>query len=602
MRCRKKRNGILKQFFTLFTICFLICSELSLALNVLGQTNNTGALTVKQAEFNKLSLDNSISFKLNSTQKCHEIRLNFTSVNETRDFVNNGDFTQNSDGWDANNKTDIKFEWKEDSKCISINITGNNSKTFVRPMNDSLGVENFQELDGWDFKTNDITKMAQKRDPVKGHPIGDTSGSLMHRYNGTTTKMANSTYEFFHNSSVPLYNISLSYWYYFKLDNLKSNKIEIGTYITNPSKESYLINDTKIMFQGDDETFFFINVKFKNISKYFNETGDYNLTFYSIHEHNNNIATYIYFDYIELIVAYRQLEIIQNTTMYWNQSIAFDRDVYDTGLFNFSYYMTDIFDHINTTEIYLVASINGHRINVDNLKSMTEKSWVEKSLTISENIIEASSIELSLGLFFNNSATYIYPNETFSIFFDQVSFKISTFPTPSQIDLKVFVHKINSSYEVKRDDFNNDYVRIINNTVEICGLNQTGLIDITCNSPKVITKVLLTYYVIQIQTGDNDDEDDEDNGEPKPEEIINVSIVIMALILILTMSSFVLVMRFEKRFFLNPRFDYIKKLEVKKKDREKAPPPKRRDLKICATCGKPINARASFCEHCGKTQ
>ena len=81
----------------------------------------------------------------------------------------------------------------------------------------------------------------------------------------------------------------------------------------------------------------------------------------------------------------------------------------------------------------------------------------------------------------DKSKTYIFHNETFSIFFDSISFKIGTHPTPSQIDLKVYNPQLDETYIVEKDTFQNIFLRITDNSNDIWGPG-THHLNISCNN------------------------------------------------------------------------------------------------------------------------
>ena len=71
----------------------------------------------------------------------------------------------------------------------------------------------------------------------------------------------------------------------------------------------------------------------------------------------------------------------------------------------------------------------------------------------------------------------------------------------------------------------------------------------------------------------------------------------------MALSSSLFVVRFQKRLFLSPKYDYIRKLKLKKKlkvSRGRLEPTEAK--KRCGRCGKYINAAARFCEFCGQPQ
>ncbi|MHA1293326.1 MAG: hypothetical protein ACTSQJ_11745 [Promethearchaeota archaeon] len=562
----------------------------------------------KNFYFTNISLNDSISFQLDEETYTNEIYLNFTNINETRDFIKNGDFNSNALNWNAKNESDIIFEWKNNSvagvKCISINLTGRNSKNFFEPMKNGSGIEDFSNLNGWTLHNNDPSNFITHglSPPLSGYPPTDGTYALKHKYNGTSgsTGMANSTYQFYYNSSFEIFNANLSFWYkpIFQTPGINFNTIEIGVLLTTPSKQLYLINNWKdYIHDGEPENY--NNKVYSGISKYFNETGKYNLTFYSKHYHNGSSAsTTCLFDYIKLTIVRSYKELNQSNQIFWNQTINFNRGLFSNGIFNFSYYITDKFNHINDSNIYLCIWINSFQYSIKSLKSTNPKLWIKDYIIINKSIINSSKISVKIGLYCNKT-TYIFPNESFSIFFDNISFILGAIPKPSQIDLKVYSLQLDHYFSVRRDLYNNDFAKVSNKTFTWLS-NQLYVFDLICNTSNVIVNFILSYFIF---TEDSNNENDTDNGNKKDSEIINVSILILSLILIITFSSTFFIIRFQKRLFLNPNYDYIKKLKLKRKISLKKESTVAHIKKIrCSSCGKLINATAKFCEHCGKTQ
>ncbi|MFO7934514.1 MAG: glycosyl hydrolase, partial [Bacteroidales bacterium] len=90
------------------------------------------------------------------------------------------------------------------------------------------------------------------------------------------------------------------------------------------------------------------------------------------------------------------------------------------------------------------------------------------------------------GLFgiFEQRRGYIFPNESLSLFFDDVEFIIGTHPTPSQVDLEVYNAKINQTFAVRQDEFNHSYVRIRYNSSS-WGPGKTHAFNLSSSSDSV---------------------------------------------------------------------------------------------------------------------
>jgi len=562
----------------------------------------------ERVDYENLVLNSSISFDLNSTSSCSEIHFNFTSINETRDFVSNGDFNVSSVGWNAINETDVNYTWTDtgvvNTKCISINLTGLESQKMYRPLKNGAGLDNFQNasLEGWYLYNNDSSDFTQMWGVLNNGTDG--SGSLMHRYSGPQTEVgiANSTYEFNYDSKYQIVSGNLNFYYKWDLQKtiFSPNKVEIGVYIDTPTK-SYLINDWNITYYDDPSPEKFYNKSLQNIEKYFNESGTYNLTFYTKHfQVNANTNNEVWFDNIELNITWGLNEFWQNDTVVWNHTIDFpNRDVFSDGILNLSYYTTEKFNNINNSDVYLSVWVNDNRIDIDNLENMENNTWINSSISINKNIIDIDPINISVGLFFN-ATTQIFINESLSIFFDNISFTLGTNPHPLELDLQISSpdSQLNDTFIVDRDAFNNDFVNVSNSSFT-WSAGQTHWLNITSNSSNTLVNITISYYLSQ----DVDDTNGNGGGPTPPLEPKDFTLLIIVLIIAMSITSFLFVIRVQKRTFLNPKYDYIKKLKLKRKidiKREKLAPVEAK--RMCQTCRKPINLTAQFCEHCGQPQ
>ncbi len=571
-------------------------------------SNNESSEQELQFNYDNIILNDSIPFSLEPESYSNKIGLDFTKINETRNFVKNGDFNESINNWNALNQTDITYNWRdngpENSKCATINLTGIASKKLYRPMNESSGIENFNNLDGWFLHNNGTAgNFSQERDASVSYPLFSSDGSLLHQYKGflNTVGMANSTYQFYYNSSFPILSANLSLYYQCKflgIPGLNLNTIEMGVFLISPSRMIYLINNWRIFLKDGSAPTDFQNKRFLNIEKYFNETGLYNLTLYSRHYHNEtSLNTLMYFDYIELNITWGVKELFNGTTTTWNQNINFDRDVLQNGTLNLSCYITEKFEHINNSKIFLIAIINRIVYNLSSINLIGNNTWNHFSIEVDKSFIKSYLLNVSIGIQFNTS-TYIFCNETFSMFFDNVSFIISAHPNPAQIDLEIFVPELHSTFLVNRSGGNQDYALLVS-TSFVWNAGTAYNLDLKTNTTLVIVNLVLTiFYYINAESNDDDDEESDKKGIN-----INVSALLVFLVLIVVFATVTFLTRFEKRFFMNEKYEYIKKLNIKRKDFEKRDRVKPESKKKkCVKCGRYINISAKFCEHCGTVQ
>ena len=196
-----RRSHKLSRGFSILLLLILISSELASLLGndtsvYLQKTLNSEENlhlskeieVIEQKSYQNFELNNSFSFELNSSTKCQEIHLNFTHINETKDFIQNGGFENDAEDWDAQNETDITYHWKgqgpEDASCILINLTGENTENLYRPLKEGEGVENFETINtNWKHLTNDTENFTITKGNFD-HSL-DGSGSLRHTFDIT---------------------------------------------------------------------------------------------------------------------------------------------------------------------------------------------------------------------------------------------------------------------------------------------------------------------------------------------------------------------------------------------------------------------------------
>ncbi|MHA1253482.1 MAG: hypothetical protein ACTSRP_26135, partial [Candidatus Helarchaeota archaeon] len=463
-------------------------------------------IEIKNKEYYyRLKLNNSIHFELNSTTSCKEIQLNFTQINETRNFIKNGEFENNPTNWNALNDTDIKYKWHSNgpnnSNCVSINITGKNSRQIILPLNPPLGIEDFADNDGWLNNSNDPAyfSISLDFDQMYNHNPGDGTGSLKHYYTGNNKNPAigNSSYKFFYNSSFPLISANVSLWYYSDIKWDSQDDVNLSLILVNPNNEKYVILNKSI-----HDTGWWVNV-FKKIDAYLTISGNYSIILQTSHYHSlNDSYSLIYFDDIKLNIIQAFKQINSSDLLTWNQIIYFNRTALMDGIFNFSYYITNKFAHINSSQIKIALKVNNIIYGIDSIKNSINNTWIKKSINILKDDINGGKINISIGIYFNKT-TYIFNNESFSLFFDNISFVIKAISNSALINISCFVPELNKSFLVYHDKYNNDFVKIINESF----LWQPGNIyylNITANSSIVSVNIVATFYLI-INIEDNNE-------------------------------------------------------------------------------------------------
>ena len=246
----------------------------------------------------------------------------------------------------------------------------------------------------------------------------------------------------------------------------------------------------------------------------------------------------------------------------------------------------------------MAFKINNNLTLIDSIKQINQNTWINKTFNISKSVLNQTRLNISMGIYFNKTA-YILPNESFSLYFDNISCFIHTNPDPPQVKLAVRspTSELNETFYVNRDEFGNAFVNISDDYFE-WKAGQVYQLNITTNSSHVDVDFILTKFLLNIEKEDPTNE----NGDVKREEI-NITLFFFILVLMMILSSYVFVIRLQKRSFINPEYDYIKKFKMKRemRSRVKAREPKKA-MTRCSACGKFINKGAAFCEHCGASQ
>ncbi|MFO8019568.1 MAG: hypothetical protein R6U96_13155, partial [Promethearchaeia archaeon] len=116
----------------LFSIILIILVPVfSGSSNFIYQANVEGYDRTKHDPFSGRKLNDSISLTIPEDTYSDQVHVNFTQLNESRDFVRNGGMDGDDRGWNSTDETDVNYSWTEDgpedSNCLSINTTGKNS-------------------------------------------------------------------------------------------------------------------------------------------------------------------------------------------------------------------------------------------------------------------------------------------------------------------------------------------------------------------------------------------------------------------------------------------------------------------------------------------
>ncbi|MGV9197298.1 MAG: zinc ribbon domain-containing protein [Promethearchaeia archaeon] len=592
-----------------FVFVIFVISVFSASSNLGIQVTPARYDGIEQDVFSGRFLNDSVSFTLPENTYSDKVHMNFTQINESRDFVQNGGCDSATQHWNSEEEVDVNYTCMEkglgSSESLNINLTGKRSNHTYRPMNNSQGIENFRNGldDDWYTNNNATANFTQEISTLHNYPNStsdDGTGSLKHELEGSEFNgIGNSCFVFNYNSSAPVISSTLNFWYkpFIEYNYGKTNKLKVKVYLITPNNKTYHLEEWAGVFNNESSSYF-REKTFTELKHLFNQSGNYTLKFSSEHIQRTYSETSIFFDYIELNITQGYKQLKSSEFLSWNQSINFDREVWKDGQFNLSYAISQKFPHINHSQAFLAFEINNNLSLIESIKDTPNNTWITQSFPINRSILNNTDLSISVGLYFNKT-THIFPDESFSIFFDNISCFLHTNPDPPQINLAVTspASDLNQTFNVTRDKYGNAFANISDGKFKWHGGTDYQL-NITSNSTIVIVDTLMTYFLMDVQQDESPDKDGTQMEEP-----INVTVFFFILLLMMIFSSFVYFIRLEKRSFIKPEYDYIKKLKIKRdlKAKVKRPTPQK-GLTRCSICGKFINKDAKFCEHCGATQ
>ncbi len=401
---------------------------------------------------NSIDLNGSIYLALNDSSFCRTLEFNITEISETRDFITNGEFDNNIDNWELNDQNDVSLYWDTQNKTIELNITGIEGTHLLKPMGNWSGIEYFNSLINWSLSTNASSNFQRSRSFIYRK---STPSSMMHHYSGNKHIEANSSYSFIYNGS-SLSSANLSIWYRRKIDTTPEiYSIEVRAYLVFPNKTSILLEnwyDKDSNSPGSDfDDGAFLNKKFENLANYFNEQGNYTVVLCSRHNLTgaSGMNSYAFFDDIELEINYTAKDINKSDSIGFFETVYYNRTTLNDGTLNFTYHVPEKFDHINQSFVNLSFWVNNQRYNVNSMDKIENDTWISESIDVNKAHINGYDLNITFGLFFDDS-TSIYPNESFAIYFDNISFIIPAGSTPIQIALNLNSTADDQTYEFEQ--------------------------------------------------------------------------------------------------------------------------------------------------------
>lgn len=509
------------------------------SLNTSDLSNNDLIDGLLRDNINGIAIANeSISLGLNNSVLTHGLSVEVLNINETKDYVQNGDFETNTDNWNVNQDTDVKKEWKSNylgnSGIGTLNLTGLEQKhPFSRYNNSGNYLDDISNQGDWLM----INETLPEDEEYTGYliprlsPPGSTFNfELSWCVYATSGKdgyrsgllFSNFTY----NGTEHLTDAELSFEY--KMEISMKNECPVGSigdinlsvWIVNPVGQEFQIDNWKenvhFLYQGEENTYT-LNWRYKtfnltHLNSIFNITGNYTLKFKSEHFHDRNggtgtkvITTKTEIDNVKFILNYTKKEFPVAYNASLNQLFSFGKTPNGYAQLNFSYAMTEPFTALNDSGAELFINLNNYTIYSEQINETKINQWNNLQFNIENPKLEVELINLSIGINFTKNPVTFYPNQSWALFLDNVSFIIRAIPKVSQINLSFFIIDMNKTYFLSGDEFGkgqtviSNYSAIFIGNSEIYNIDRTNfysnwLFQFNCNSSNVTIEYNITKF------------------------------------------------------------------------------------------------------------
>ncbi|MBD3350097.1 MAG: hypothetical protein GF364_01265 [Candidatus Lokiarchaeota archaeon] len=443
------------------------------------------------------NVENPINLKLNNSVKTVGIYTNITDINETREYIQNGDFDNDVNDWQLNDNNDVKTQWENlvlsNPGNLKLNLTGIENQHIFTKFNDSGDYEDdLESIGNWKFKNITLPEDPLYNgiyDPITPVPP-DFSAALelsWCRYTGGFGNdgqhsggiMSNFTY----NGTNNLVDAELTFDYYMQIGSTSWNADTVGdlnlsVWIVVPNGTEFKIGNwqrnlhcnqsTEEQTIGSQSSWPEKSFGLTDLKQVFNATGNYTLKFRADHYHNRDGVTRIWssilINTVKLTLNYTKKEYQTDDKIILHQNSTFGRLPRDFAEFNASFAITEPFTNLNNSGSEIFFAINDNVIFSQRINETEYNEWSSISYDLDNEIVNSEEIRISAGINFTDNVTF-YPNQTWSLYLDNLSLVIRSTPHLEQIELQLFIPTLNKTNVITETDFGRGYSIIENASI-----------------------------------------------------------------------------------------------------------------------------------------
>ncbi|MHA1819656.1 MAG: hypothetical protein ACTSU2_01290 [Promethearchaeota archaeon] len=417
-------------------------------------------------------------------------KINVNDINDTQNFVKNGDFNQSIDGWTATNDYDVHAGWLNEYNmsygAAQLNLTGLEQPHKYTICNYTNDTDYFPDVGLWQFEKNDSDSFYTANISYDANNYGVSSGygiDLAWNWNGTgVTQAANEGQRigyafrnFTYKGTSHLVNAHLSFYYKLQFGgdfyNDSYGNLNISVYITDPNNNTYQIgnwiknyNTTEAKANGYNSYWHYKSFNVDDLKDIISEKGNYTLKFKAMHYHHNCypglkiVQSRVLIDDVKLVLNYSMKEFENGDNESLNYHFDFNRLPRENSTLNMSYLITEPTPQMNSSGSYIFLKINNETLYKNNISETQPNHWMNISLQVDLQKINISSgiISISVGVhFILNQTLVFYPNTSWSLLLDNVSFIIKSTPQPQDINLSIIDPIFKQVYGI-RNKFDNN--------------------------------------------------------------------------------------------------------------------------------------------------
>lgn len=478
----------------------------------------------------------SFSLGFNNSVLTHGLTVDVLNINETKEYIQNGNFDTDMDNWNVKQDTDVNKVWNTNylgkSGVGSLNLTGLEQKHPFSRYNDSGNyLDNISSQGDWLMANETLPEDDQYHGfliPRFNPPSSTFDFELSWCVYATSGKdgyrsgllFSNFTY----NGTEHLTDVELSFEYKMEIKMFAGcpagsvGDMNLSVWIVDPVGQEFQIDSWKehfrFVYQGEVNVstldWRYKTFNLNHLNNIFRTTGNYTLKFKSEHFHDSGgsgakIYTKTDIDNVKFILNYTKKEfpIGYNASLY--QSSSFGKIPNGYALLNLNYSISEPFSALNDSGAELFVNLNNYTLYSKKINETNYNQWNNLQINIENSKLAVEFINLSIGINFTKESVTFYPNQSWTLFLDNVSLIIRAIPKVSQINLSFFITDMNKTYLISGNEFGKGQALVSNNSIVFIGnseiynidnINQYSnwLFQFNCNSSNVTIEYNITKF------------------------------------------------------------------------------------------------------------